>query len=199
MKKIKLVALIEAAFFAAIAMVLDLLPSIHVTPAVSISFAMVPIFILAFRWGFRVSFISGFLWGLLQVVTGDIYFLSFDQFLIEYFIAFAFVGFAGLFHHVIQKALQQGSKLSVATWVVLAVFVGSLARYFWHFVAGVIYWGDYAPEGTSAFMYSLIVNGGTMIGAAVLCSIVLVLLISASKRIIMKKGSSPIASERIVQ
>ncbi|WP_404329965.1 energy-coupled thiamine transporter ThiT [Mesobacillus maritimus] len=199
MKKIKLVALIEAAFFAAIAMVLDLLPAIHVTPAVSISFAMVPIFILAFRWGFRVSFISGFLWGLLQVVTGDIYFLSLDQFLIEYFIAFAFVGFAGLFHTVIQKALQQGSKLSVATWVVLAVFVGSLARYFWHFVAGVIYWGDYAPEGTSAFMYSLIVNGGTMIGAAVLCSIVLVLLISASKRIIMKKGNSPIASERIVQ
>jgi len=199
MKKIKLVALIEAAFFAAIAMVLDLLPSIHITPAVSISFAMVPIFILAFRWGFRVSFISGFLWGLLQVVTGDIYFLSLDQFLIEYFIAFAFAGFAGLFHGVIQKALQQGSKLSVATWVVLAVFVGSLARYFWHFVAGVIYWGDYAPEGTSPFMYSLIVNGGTMIGAAVLCSIVLILLVSASKRIILKKGSTPIATERPVQ
>lgn len=199
MKKIKLVALIEAAFFAAIAMVLDLLPSIHVTPAVSISFAMVPIFILAFRWGFRVSFISGFLWGLLQVVTGDIYFLSLDQFLIEYFIAFAFVGFSGLFHPVIQKALQQGSKVSVATWVVLAVFVGSVARYFWHFVAGVIYWGDYAPEGTSPFMYSLIVNGGTMLGAAVLCSIVLILLVSASKRIIMKKGSTPVASERPAQ
>jgi thiamine transporter len=199
MKKIKLVALIEAAFFAAIAMVLDLLPSIHVTPAVSISFAMVPIFILAFRWGFRVSFISGFLWGLLQVVTGDIYFLSLDQFLIEYFIAFAFVGVAGLFHPVIQNAVQQGTKLTVATWVVLAVFVGSLARYFWHFVAGVIYWGDYAPEGTSPFMYSLIVNGGTMIGAAVLCSIVLLLLISSSKRIIMKKGSSTIATERTIQ
>lgn len=188
-KKMSLVALIEAAFFAAIALVLDLLPSIHVTPAVSISIAMVPIFLLAFRWGFKVSFISGFLWGLLQVVTGDIYFLSIDQFLIEYFVAFAFVGFAGLFYPIIQKSLQQGSKTKVALWVVLAVFVGSFARYFWHFVAGVIYWGYSAPKGTSPFMYSLIVNGGTMLAAAALCAIVLVLLITASNRLIMRKGS----------
>jgi len=196
MKKIKLVALIEAAFFAAIAMVLDLLPSITIAPAVTISFSMVPIFILAFRWGFKVSFISGFLWGLLQLTTGNFYFLSVVQFLIEYFIAFAFVGFAGLFHPVIQNSLQKGSKLLVSIWVVVAVFVGSLARYFWHFVAGVVFWGDYAPEGMSPFMYSFAMNGLAMLGAAVLCSIVLVLLISASKRIIMKKGSGPIASER---
>jgi len=196
MKKIKLVALIEAAFFAAIAMVLDLLPSITIAPAVTISFSMVPIFILAIRWGFKVSFISGFLWGLLQLTTGNFYFLSVIQFLIEYFIAFAFVGFAGLFHPVIQNSLQKGSKLLVSIWVVVAVFVGSLARYFWHFVAGVVFWGDYAPEGMSPFMYSFAMNGLAMLGAAVLCSIVLVLLISASKRIIMKKGSGPIASER---
>jgi len=196
MKKIKLVALIEAAFFAAIAMVLDLLPSITIAPAVTISFSMVPIFILAFRWGFKVSFISGFLWGLLQLTTGNFYFLSVIQFLIEYFIAFAFVGFAGLFHPVIQKSLQNGNKLLVSIWVVVAVFVGSLARYFWHFVAGVVFWGDYAPEGMSPFMYSFVMNGLAMVGAAVLCSIVLVLLISASKRIIMKKGSGPIATER---
>ncbi|MBY0097125.1 energy-coupled thiamine transporter ThiT [Mesobacillus maritimus] len=199
MKKIKLVALIEAAFFAAIAMVLDLLPSITIAPAVTVSFSMVPIFILAFRWGLKVSFISGFLWGLLQLTTGNFYFLSIIQFLIEYFIAFAFIGVAGIFHPVIQKALQKGSKLSVSLWVVLAVFVGSLARYFWHFIAGVVFWGDYAPEGMSPVKYSLVMNGLAMLGSAVLCSIVLVLLSSASKRIIMKKGTSPIASERPVQ
>lgn len=63
MKKIGLIALIEAAFFAAMALVLDLLPSLQLSPSISISFAMVPIFIIAFRWGFKVSFISGFLWG----------------------------------------------------------------------------------------------------------------------------------------
>jgi thiamine transporter len=195
MPRNRLVAMIEAAFFAAIAMVLDLLPAIHVTPAVSISFAMVPIFIIAFRWGFKMSFIAGFIWGLLQVVTGDIYFLTIVQFLIEYFIAFAFIGFAGLFYPVIQKVVKQGDKKAAALWIVIAVFVGSLARYFWHFVAGVIFWGEYAPEGTSPFMYSLIVNGGTMLGAAVLCSIVLLLLLSASKRLFIRNGATAAATE----
>lgn len=194
MKKISLVAFIEAAFFAVIAVVLDLLPAITIAPAVTISFSMVPIFILAFRWGFKVSLISGFMWGILQLVTGDFYFLSVLQFLIEYFIAFAFIGFAGLFHSVIQKSLEKGNKLHVSVWVVVAIFVGSLARYFWHFVAGVIFWGDYAPEGTSPMMYSLIVNGLAMLGAAVLCSIVLVTLISASNRLIMKKGNSSLTT-----
>lgn len=182
--------MIEAAFFAAIAMVLDLLPSITIAPAVTISFSMVPIFILAFRWGFKVSFLSGFLWGLLQLTTGNFYFLSIIQFLIEYFIAFAFIGFAGFFHPVIQKALKQGSKLTVSIWIVVAVFVGSLARYFWHFIAGVVFWGDYAPEGMSPVMYSFAMNGLAMLGAAVLCSIVLVILISASTRLIMKKRTA---------
>ena len=105
-----LVMMIEAAFLAVFALILDLLPSIRLTPAVSISIAMVPIFIMAIRWGIKGGLLSGFLWGLLQVVTGDIYFLTISQFLIEYFIAFAFVGFAGLFYKTIQTALQDGKK-----------------------------------------------------------------------------------------
>jgi hypothetical protein len=97
MKNLKLVAMIGAAFFAAFAFILDLLPSIQLAPWMSISFAMVPIFILAFRWGVKVGLLSGFLWGLLQVVLGNAYYLAPIQFLIEYFLAFAFVGCAGLF------------------------------------------------------------------------------------------------------
>jgi thiamine transporter len=190
MKKISLTALIEASFFAAFALILDLLPSIKLTPFVSISAAMVPIFILAFRWGFKVSFISGFLWGLLQVATGDIYFLTVIQFLIEYFIAFAFIGFAGLFYPAIQRNIQNHSKGKAILWIVVAIFVGSFARYVWHFIAGVIFWGSYAPEGMSPVLYSLIVNGGTMLGAALLCSIVLALLISSAPRLILRKGTN---------
>ena len=197
MQRIRLVALIEAAFFAAIAMVLDFLPSIQVTPAVSISFAMVPIFIIAFRWGFKISFVSGFLWGLLQVVTGDIYFLSILQFMIEYFIAFAFIAFAGLFYPVIQKEVAKGRKKMAALWMVIAVFIGSLARYVWHFIAGIVYWGHYAPEGTSPFMYSLIVNGGAMAGSAILCSVVMVLLVTASARLVIRSGGQASAGSGV--
>ncbi|WP_338472780.1 energy-coupled thiamine transporter ThiT [Niallia sp. XMNu-256] len=190
MKKLGLLAMIEAAFFAVFAFILDLLPSIKLSPWISISFAMVPIFILAFRWGVKVSLLSGFLWGLLQVAMGDTYFLTPMQFIIEYFLAFAFVGLAGLFYKIIQRHFQNGDKKKAIYWIVLATFVGSLARYFWHFVAGVIFWGEYAPEGMSPVFYSLIVNGGTMLGAFILCSVVLVLLLGRAPRIIHRKGSA---------
>ena len=104
--------------------------------------------------------------------------LSPIQFLIEYFLAFAFIGFAGLFYKTIQTHFHSGEKKKALLWVVIATLVGSVARYFWHFVAGVVFWGEYAPEGMSPVIYSLIVNGVTMIGAFVLCSIVLVLLLT---------------------
>lgn len=187
MKNFKLVAMIEAAFFAAFAFILDLLPSIQLAPWISISFAMVPIFIVAFRWGVKVGLLSGFLWGLLQVVLGNAYYLALIQFLVEYFLAFAFVGFAGLFFKTIQTHFQAGKKKKALLWVVIATLVGSVARYFWHFVAGVVFWGEYAPEGMSPVIYSLIVNGVTMIGAFVLCSAVLVLLLTKGSRIIHRK------------
>lgn len=196
MKKLGLLAMIEAAFFAAFALILDLLPAIQLGPWISISFTMVPIFILAFRWGFKVSILSGFIWGLLQVAAGDVYFLTPIQFAIEYFIAFAFIGFAGLFYRPIQYLLQNGEKKKALQWVIVAIFIGSVARYFWHFLAGVIFWGEYAPEGMSPVIYSLIVNGGTMLGATLLCSVVILLLLSNAPRMIQRKGIGTISAKK---
>jgi thiamine transporter len=184
MSKMKLTPMIEASVFAALAVILDLLPSIRLSPAISISFAMVPIFIVAFRWGLRVGLISGFLWGLLQVVLGDVWFLTPLQFAIEYFVAFAFVGFAGLLYRPIQKSLQNGDRKQLLGWVITGIIVGSIARYFWHFVAGFIFWGESAPEGQSAVMYSFIANGTTVLGAIIFCSIVLALLAGSLPRLL---------------
>lgn len=76
MEKNRLLLLIEAAIFAALAVILDLLPSIQLSSAISISIAMVPVLILSFRSGAKIGFISGFLWGLLQIVLGDAYILT---------------------------------------------------------------------------------------------------------------------------
>ncbi|MBU8878596.1 energy-coupled thiamine transporter ThiT [Bacillus sp. FJAT-29790] len=187
MKKLSLPAMIEASFFAAFALILDLLPSIKLSPSISISVAMVPIFILAFRWGFKVSLISGFLWGILQIVTGDAWIATPLQAFIEYFIAFACIGFAGLFYNLIQKHLSFGDKKEALGWMVVAVCVGSIARYFWHFLAGVFFFGSYAPEGVSAVAFSFMANGASMLGAAILCSIVVVLILSTAPRLIIRK------------
>lgn len=197
MRNLRLLVMIEVAFFAAFAFILDILPSIKISPAISISFAMVPIFILAFRRGVVAGVLSGFLWGLLQVVFGDAVYVTPVQFMIEYFIAFAFVGFGGLFYAVIQKSFQNGHKKAALAWIVLATLVGSLARYFWHFIAGVVFWGKYAPDGMSPVIYSLVANGTTMLGAFVLCSVILVAVLASAPRIIMENSSSTNKSEKV--
>lgn len=188
MKNIRLLVMVEAAFFAAFAMILDFLPSIKLSPAISISFAMVPIFILAFRRGMLAGILAGFLWGLLQVMLGDAYYLAPLQFFIEYFLAFASVGFAGLLSSLIQRSFEKEHKKTALAWVVAATFVGSIARYFWHFLAGVIFWGDYAPEGTSPLVYSFIANGTTFVGAFVFCAIVLAVILASAPRLVQAES-----------
>lgn len=177
MRNKNLQPMIEAAILAALALIIDILPlSIKLSASISISFAMVPIFIASYRWGVKIGFLSGFLWGLLQIVTGDAYILTALQAFIEYFIAFAFIGLAGLFFKPIQHAIRNGNKGKLTFYIVIATLIGSVARYFWHFIAGVIFFGDAAPEGQSAVMYSFIANGITLIGAFLSCAVLLALL-----------------------
>lgn len=184
-KSFKLQTLLEIAIFAALAMLLDLLPSIKIHPSMSISFAMIPIFIIAFRWGVRAGFISGFIWGILQISIGDAWILTPLQAFIEYFIAFSFVGFAGLFSNKIKVNLLKHDKKTAIFYVVIAVIIGAAARYFWHFVAGVVFFSEYAFEaGQGPIIFSFIANGITFTGTAILCSILLALLILTAPHLI---------------
>jgi len=180
----KLQPALEAAIMAALALVIDLLPSIKLGPWISISFAMVPIFLVAFRWGIKYGLLSGFLWSLLQVITGDAYFLHWYQFIIEYFVAFTCIGFAGLFRSSILSSFKHGEKSRGIILAVFAMFIGSLARYIWHFYAGIVFWGEYAPDGMAVWVYSLYVNGGAWIGSFIFCAIVLGAILSVSSRLL---------------
>lgn len=179
--------LMEIALCAGFALVLDMLPSIRIG-FISISFAMVPIFILAFRLGSGPSAISGLLWGLLQILTGD---AADDiktplQAIIEFFIAFTFIGFAGFFRPLVQSNVKKKRNGKTIFWITIAILVGSLGRYFWHFLAGFIFWGEYAPKGQSAVFYSLVVNGTSFLGSFILCTVVLSVLLTTSPRLIKK-------------
>ena len=196
MKKVNLLALIEISFFAAFALILDLLPSIKPIPSISISFAMVPIFILAFRWGFKASFIAGLLWGILQIAMGEAWIIHPVQAFMEYFTAFAFIGFAGLFYSPIQKAFRSKNKKKALVYVVAAIFVGSIARYFWHFLAGVIFIKSFAPDVKNPVFFSFAANGTTMIGAFIFCSLVLVLVLASAPQLVMRKGTSPAMTDK---
>jgi len=196
MQKGKLVIMIEVAIMAAVALIFDLLPSIPVFNT-SISFAMVPIFILAFRWGVKASAIAGFLWGVLQIAVGDLQALTFWQVILEYLFAFACIATAGLFAPGIRHALKNKKMGLAVVLIVLATFVGGFTRYIWHFIAGVTIWASYAPKGMSPFINSLIVNGGSYLGATILCSIILAILLTTAPRIILARPSQGISRKGI--
>lgn len=186
MRNIRLQVLIEVAIFAALAMVLDFLPSIRFGPSISISFAMVPVFIIAFRWGFSPAVLSGFLWGILQIALGDAWILTPVQAFIEYFIAFACVGFAGLFAGRVKENMSKKRKGRAMAWAVVAVFSGGFARYFWHFIAGVIFFRKYAFEaGKSPITFSFTMNGITYLATSILCAVIIILIFSRAGNVII--------------
>ncbi|NMH67799.1 energy-coupled thiamine transporter ThiT [Bacillus sp. RO3] len=184
MKNTRLVVLLEASLMAAFAVILDMLPSIKLSPSISISIAMVPIFLLSYRRGWKAGVLAGFVWGILQIALGDAWIATPVQMVIEYFIAFAFIGFAGLFAGNIQGALGRNNRSAAISWLVAATFIGSLARYFWHFIAGFVFFAEYAPKDMSPLLFSLIANGITMLGSALLCSIILVIIMNIAPKLI---------------
>src|SRR5690606_17803310 len=131
MRSKRLLFLIEVAFFTALALLLDILPiSFKIwAQGGSVSFAMIPIFIIAFRWGLKGGLLSGFLWGILQVATGEASILTPLQGFIDYAIAFTVLGFAGIFAKQVQKSVKEGKTKVYLTYITTGVLLGSVLRF----------------------------------------------------------------------
>ncbi|WAA13475.1 energy-coupled thiamine transporter ThiT [Fervidibacillus halotolerans] len=184
-KKLSLQVMVEIALLAALAFVIDLfIPSIKPIPSVYLNFSMIPIFILAFRRGVIPSAIAGMIWGLLQIITGEAWILHPIQVIMEYIIALAFIGVAGLFKNRIQKEVIADKKSGLII-TVIAILAGSLSRYFWHFLAGYFFWVDILkiPE-EKGFFFSFWTNGLSGIGSGIFCAVIIGLLLTTSPRMI---------------
>ncbi|MCC5895005.1 MAG: energy-coupled thiamine transporter ThiT [Alkalibacterium sp.] len=187
MQNRKLRIYLEGTLFAAFAMVLSWIPS-GIGSSYSVSLGMIPLTFFAIRRGFGPGIFAGFLWGALHFVTGSVYMLNIYQVIIEYTITYASIGLAGLYSSQILKEIQTSKSASVYLYITVAVFAGALGRYFWHFIAGWIFWGDYALWGFSAFSFSLVMNGLSMISTAIVTVIVLLMIYSRSPLVFIPKS-----------
>lgn len=187
MRNVRLQKMVEAAFMASLAMIFDLLPSIDIGPWISISFAMVPVFLIAFRWGVGTGILTGFIWSMLQLATGDAYIVHPVQFILEYPVAFSLIGLAGMFARQVKEHINKGEKKKGILFIVVGTFVGSFIRYFCHYIAGIIWFGQNAPEGQPVWIYSLVINGTAGLNSFILCAIVLTLLLSNVPRFLKTK------------
>ncbi|AVQ98857.1 energy-coupled thiamine transporter ThiT [Oceanobacillus sp. M65] len=179
--------LVEVAIFAAFALLLDIIPFLSFkiwAQGGSISFAMIPIFIVAFRWGVKGGLLAGFLWGMLQIAVGTAYVLYPLQGFFDYAVAFTVLGFAGMFSKKIQQALQKGQTKKYLGYIVAGVFLGSILRFGAHYIAGVTFF-ESAIEGQPVWLYSLLYNGSYMLPAFLLSAILVFFLFHKQPRTLM--------------
>lgn len=175
-------ALIEGAVLATLAALMSYFP-LNFTPAISIVLGGIPITLYAMRHGLAYSIYASLLWGLLQILLGNAILLSPMQTFVEYGIAFAFNGFAAFFTSQFQNTLKAEQVKLSHFYLWLAAFAGTLARYFWHFIAGIIFWSHFTPEGMSPVIYSLIPNAISVPFTTVIIGIILSLLLKTSPRL----------------
>lgn len=180
----KLLMLVEIAIFAGLGIVLDKL-AFSMPQGGSVSFAMLPIVLMAIRWGMSAGLTTGLLIGVLQMMFGA-YVLHWVQALFDYGIAFAIVGLAAIVRHTVLTAAQQNNKKKIVFWIVIGTVLGGFGRYVAHTIAGAVFFAEYA--GTqNPWIYSLIYNATYMVPAIALTAIAATLLFSAAPKLLQSK------------
>ncbi|MCL1999335.1 MAG: energy-coupled thiamine transporter ThiT [Turicibacter sp.] len=100
--------------------------------------------------------------GLLDTITG-VWFVHPIQYLLDYPIAYGALGISGFF-----KSDKFGKYA-----LHIGYTLGVLARFLSVFLAGIIFWGHFAPEGQPVALYSLLYNS-TYIVPELIFSLILI-------------------------
>jgi len=179
MKASKIQMMVEIAMCAALAIVFDFLPLFTAPQGGSVSLSMIPVFLIAFRWGLKQGLVTGLLLAALQMVT-KLYFVHPIQIFLDYIAAFTSLGFAGIVYNQVKNSLSNGNKKGATIFIILGTFIGSLARFICHFIAGIVFYGSYAPKGTPVSIYSLVYNAWYMVPSFIISAVVLVILLSTA-------------------
>ncbi|WP_239253935.1 energy-coupled thiamine transporter ThiT [Listeria ilorinensis] len=183
----RLTILLECAIFASVAMILSFIP-FDIGSSFSVSLGMIAMYVIAIRRGFLAAGFSGLLWGLLHFVTSKAYILTPTQAFLEYIVAFLFIAFAGVFARQVRTALKEDRFSKALGYAWLTMLIGGVARYFWHYVAGVIFWGEYAFKGWSAQLFSIVMNGISCLATVLVCGIVVSIMMKTAPRLFLPKN-----------
>lgn len=205
MKKQSTVRLVESALLIAIAAVLELISKalgLELPFGGTITLAsMFPIVLIAYKYGTKWGFLSGFTYSLVQMLLGaktvSAMFLPGDDqmvlwqaiciCLLDYVLAYTLLGLGGIF---------KGKFKKPAAELALGAFVALLLRYLVHIVSGAIFYGAYAEwfftqegfysigekilgtfSGSSlAIAYSIFYNGLYMVPEIILTTVVAAIL-----------------------
>lgn len=173
MKKMTTKVIAEIAIFAAIGTVLDIVQGFYTDfiPVFnfggSVGVAMIAVFIISYRHGLLPGLLCGFLMGMIDLMNGfyaisDEWYKVFSQVALDYWLGYTVVGIAGMFSSKLKSSETKKQGIIILS---IACFVGAFAKFFCHFLSGVIFWPS---EDMNAVLYSIIYNGGYMLPSFIL-------------------------------
>lgn len=145
--------MIEGALCIALCIVLEKINIIAMPQGGSVDFELIPLILFTYRRGFKYGVQVGALTGVLKIFLGG-YFLSVVQVILDYPLAYACVGLAAIHPKIV------------------GLIVAALGQITCSVISGVVFFAQYAPEGQSPFMYSLLYNGPVLGAKYVLSGIV---------------------------
>lgn len=134
----------------------------------SIDLVMIPLIIAAFRWGLGWGLGTGLVFGTLKFFLAGGVAINWQSMLLDYSVAYMFVGFAGL--------LKRKPR---TMW--LAALIGCVCRFAVHFVSGVTIYAEYMEDifglpMTNVAVYSALYNGSYMLPNTIIAVIACLLL-----------------------
>jgi thiamine transporter len=179
----------EVGLTIALAAVLQLIAVWQLPQGGSYSLTMTPIFVLAILRGPSAGLTAGALYGLVDFLIKPYPPLHPAQFILDYPLAYALVGLAGLWSHRWNR-LSGAHRISRAFWtaVVPGTALGALGRYASHVVSGLVFFSAYAVEaGQAPLVYSLTYNVFVLI-SAVACAAVMAALLPRLHELTSRAG-----------
>ncbi len=138
--------------------------------------SMVPIILVSLFYGPEVGFLTGFLFGIINFLVAP-FALHPVQVLFDYPLPFMAIGIVGYFR-------SRDTKV-----ILIGVVVAMLARFTCHFISGVVFFGSYAPKGTSVYLYSFLYNGSYLsVETIITCVIIGLLPLKRLSKLVITKA-----------
>ncbi|MFS0577002.1 energy-coupled thiamine transporter ThiT [Sporosarcina sp. 179-K 3D1 HS] len=183
MDKKRLQFLLEVSILGSISFVLDQV-GFSLPQGGSITLSMLPIVVMAFRWGIAGGMLTGFLSGLIQLVTTPKIYHP-VQAALDYLFAYSLVGLAAVTLVWVLRGQASGKKGTMIAAIVVGTVIGGLLRYLIHFIGGMVFFAQYAGD-QPVWLYSLVYNGTYMIPSIILSAIVASLLFTSAPRLLQR-------------
>ncbi|MBR2969402.1 MAG: energy-coupled thiamine transporter ThiT [Clostridia bacterium] len=149
--------------------------------------SLLPVMVYSCMFGARKGIFVGMIYGLLQAVQ-DPYIIHPAQFLLDYPVAFACVGLAGVFCKL--HSLDRLPQLQFA----LGAVVAGVARFIMHYISGVFAFGSFAGE-QNPYVYSLVYQAGYVLPDIAIVIVVGIFVFSSSAfvKMVRRQGVSTAA------